>query len=91
MRYRKSIVKPGAVVKHFKRETVKDTDSMKYLYKIIDVAEDTTTKEKLVIYKALYPCYGNGVFARKLSEFMSEVDHEKYPDIKQKNRFELYR
>lgn len=90
MKYRRSIIKPGVVVRHFKRETVKDADAMSYLYKVIDVAMDTETGDKLVIYKALYKCEGINVFARKMSEFMSEVDHNKYPDIKQKYRFELY-
>lgn len=90
MGFRRSIIKPGVVVKHFKRELIKDGNSMMYLYKVIDVAMDTETGERLVIYKALYKCDGSGVFARKMNEYMSEVDHQKYPDIKQKYRFELY-
>lgn len=64
-----------------------------YLYKILNIATHTETKEKLVIYKALYTneemgVHINDVFARPYDMFMSEVDHTKYPDIKQKYRFE---
>lgn len=83
---------PGTVVQHFKRETIKDQDSDTYLYKILSFAEHTETKEKLVIYKALYRDdamgVNFGVYARPYDMFMSEVDHAKYPDIKQKYRFE---
>lgn len=42
--------KPGDVVQHFKRELLEDTDNTLYLYKILEIAEHTETKEKLVIY-----------------------------------------
>ena len=45
-----------------------------------------------MIYKPLYETeciIGVDYAARSLDMFMSEVDHEKYPDIKQKYRFEL--
>jgi hypothetical protein len=84
----------GDIVQHFKRELIEDTASTQYLYKILEIAEHTETKEKLVIYQALYedPSKGIhfGVFARPYDIFMSEVDHIKYPEIKQKYRFEKY-
>ena len=81
--------KPGDVVRHFKRETLtpEEINANMYLYRIVGQAEHTETGEKLMCYQALY---GDGkICARPLEMFMSEVDREKYPEIKQKFRFEL--
>lgn len=84
--------KPGDIVKHFKRETVTDPNSLQYLYMIVGTATHTESGEILMLYRPLYgppPCLANAhVAARPYDMFMSEVDHEKYPDIKQKYRFE---
>lgn len=78
--------KIGDIVKHFKRENV-SKDTAEYLYKILAFASHTENGEKLVIYQALYPPYKT--CARPYDMFISEVDREKYPDVKQKYRFEV--
>lgn len=75
----------GDIVQHFKREWV-SSDTSEYLYKILAFAQHTETGERLVIYQALYSPFK--VCARPYAMFMSEVDREKYPDVKQQYRFE---
>lgn len=75
-------VTPGSVWRHFKGTTAK----------VITLAKHSETGEELVIYE----CSGNegktnhtdGTYARPKDMFLSEVDHEKYPDVKQKYRLE---
>ena len=70
----------GEIWKHFKGNC----------YTILAVGHHSETKEQLVVY---YDLSGkNSTLAnpciRPLDMFMSEVDHDKYPDVTQKYRFE---
>lgn len=83
----------GDIVQHFKRERLdENADRTLYLYKILNFAWHTETNELMVVYEALYSCEALGVdydvYVRPFDMFMGEVDHEKYPYIKQKYRFE---
>ena len=68
-------IKAGKKYKHFKGHIV--------LVEII--AKDSETLEEMIVYKHL----GDNVYwVRPYNMFNSEVDHEKYPNIEQKYRFE---
>lgn len=75
------VIKIGKTYRHFKGN----------MYKVLDIvhnSEESNDKEykKVVIYQALY---GDKLkWARPYEMFNSEVDHKKYPDVKQKYRFE---
>ena len=65
------------IYKHFKGD----------YYIVLGTGTNSETLEEYVIYRALY---GEGkVYLREINNFLSEVDHEKYPNVKQKYRLEL--
>lgn len=68
-------MKKGEKYRHFKGMIVE----------ILEIAKDSETLEDMVVYKHTDT---NEVWVRPLSMFLSKVDREKYPDVKQEYRFE---
>lgn len=68
----------GRRYRHFKGRT----------YIVKDIAIHTESDEIMVIYK----CFSDPLvtWCRPLSMFTSDVDRKKYPDVKQKKRFEPF-
>lgn len=68
---------PNRIYRHFKGDH----------YLLIDVAKHSETGEDYVVYRKLYE--DGGLWIRPLEMFLEEVDHDKYPDVEQKYRFQL--
>lgn len=69
--------KPQELYRHFKGN----------IYQIRCLARHTETREMMVVYQAMYDTFE--IYVRPLSMFMEEVDHVKYPNVRQRYRFEL--
>ena len=75
-------IKPFTMYRHFKGSRAL----------VITTAKHSVTAQDLVVYACMdnkgNTNHKDGIYARPLEMFLSEVDHEKYPDVKQKYRFE---
>ena len=66
-------IKKGQKYKHFKGDIIT----------VLELAKDSETLEDLVVYE-----HNNQIWVRSLNMFLSKVDKNKYPNIKQIYRFE---
>ena len=69
--------KPQEIYRHFKGN----------IYQIRCLAKNSESGEMMVVYQAMYDTFQ--IYVRPLAMFMEEVDRARYPDTKQRYRFEL--
>ena len=74
MQFDRPLPVAGEKYKHFK---------LGKIVTVIGISRHTETEEVTVVYE-----YNGQIWNRPLEMFMSEVDHEKYPNVSQKYRFE---
>lgn len=67
----------NGIYKHFKGD----------YYLVEGIVKYSETQEEMVLYRRLYG--DGGLWVRPKDMFLSEVDHQKYPNVTQKYRFEL--
>lgn len=75
-------IKINGIYKHFKGKLVK----------VICMGLNSETKEEMIAIEELEESQGypkGQIWFRNKKDFFEEVDHEKYPEIIQKYRFEL--
>lgn len=70
------VIEKYGIYRHFKGK----------FYLVLDIVKHSETKEELVLYRALYG--EKELWVRPISMFTSLVDRDKYPNVKQKYRFE---
>lgn len=70
-------LKIKGIYKHFKGN----------YYIVEDVAIHSETSEEYIVYRQLYG--DSKLYIRPKDMFLSKVDKEKYPNVKQEYRFEL--
>lgn len=70
-------IKIHGIYKHFKGN----------YYLVEEIVKSSETLENMVVYRKLYE--DGTCWVRPLTDFLAEVDHHKYPKVKQKYRFEL--
>lgn len=73
-------VKIGKVYRHFKGN----------YYFIVDIALNSETQERMVIYRAIYDRNDSQIWVRREAMFLEEIDSNRKDNITgQKHRFEL--
>ena len=72
-------VKIGKVYRHFKGN----------YYFVENIAYDSETKERMVVYKPLYPREDSGIWVRREAMFIEEIPERPDNITGQKHRFEL--